>query len=212
MKLLITLNPSGVAYIRSPVAGIIGDVLMNSGAWMNRGAALATIVEPGGRELRIDVPENLISGVETELSVSAILNGVSWTGTLDRIEAQLDSRTLTLPAYSILPDSISAVAGSFVMAEIQFSYHGAAVTSVPERAVLSLGERSIVYVDLGESRYVPRVVQIGELSFDENSEPFFPVLDGLLSGERVVLDGAFLLDSQAELTGITSLMNRGDGL
>lgn len=204
------LNPSTTAYIRSPVAGTIGDILKSSGSWVSRGAPLATVVEPGGRELRIDIPESIINEVEYGLSVSSSFSGQEWRGTVDRMSVQLDPRTLTLPVFSSLPDSLAAVPGSFVMAEVRFSGSGAMVIAVPERAVLAMGERSVVYVDLGNSHYVPRVIQVGELSFDENSEPFYPVLNGLAAGDRVVLDGAFLLDSQAELTGITSLMNTGD--
>lgn len=204
------MNPSAEAYIRSPVAGTIGDILKISGSWVSRGAPLATVIEFSGRELRIDVPENMINEVEYGLSVSSRFSGEEWRGTVDRISVQLDPRTLTLPVFSSLPDSLATVPGSFVMAEVRFSGSGAMVVAVPERAVLAMGERTVVYVDLGNSHYVPRVIQVGELSFDENSEPYFPVLNGLAAGDRVVLDGAFLLDSQAELTGITSLMNTGN--
>ncbi len=206
------MNPTAAAYIRSPVAGTIGDILKSSGSWVSRGAPLATVVESGGRELRIDIPENMINEVEYGLSVSSSFSGEDeeWNGTVDRIAVQLDSGTLTLPVFSSLPDSLSAVPGSFVSAEIRFSGSGSMVVAVPEQAVLTLGERNVVYVDLGNSQYVPRVIQVGKLSFDRNSEPYFPVLSGLVAGDRVVLDGAFLLDSQAELTGITSLMNTGN--
>ncbi len=204
------MNPSAAAYIRSPVAGTIGDILKISGSWVSRGAPLVTVIESGGRELRIDIPENMINEVEYGLSVSSSFSGEEWRGTVDRMSVQLDPRTLTLPVFSPLPDSLAIVPGSFVMAEVRFSGSGAMVVAVPERAVLAMGERRVVYVDLGNSHYVPRVIQVGELSFDENSEPYFPVISGLAVGERVVLDGAFLLDSQAELTGITSLMNTGN--
>ncbi len=200
-------NPSGVAYIRAPVTGIIGDVFKNSGVWLNRGTALLTIVEMNGRELRIDIPSDMILEVDTGMRVSANLSGQLWVGTVNRLAAQLDSGTLTYPVYASIPDSIAAVAGSLVMADVQFSSTEFMVTAVPESAVLILGERSIVYVDLGNAHYVPRVIKIGKLSFDENSEPYYPVIEGLSVGEKVVLGGAFLLDSQAELTGITSLMN-----
>ncbi|MCK5841789.1 MAG: efflux RND transporter periplasmic adaptor subunit [Candidatus Sabulitectum sp.] len=205
-------DPSGIAYIRSPVAGTIGAVLKNSGSWISRGTSLAAVIESNGRELRIDIPENMVHGVETGLPVSSSISGKNWNGSIDRMAVQLDPGTLTLPVFSLLPDSLSVVPGSYVMAEVRFTHAAVTVVAVPERAVLSLGERSVVYLDLGDSHYLPRVVEIGELSFDDNSEPYYPVVSGLVAGDRVVLDGAFLLDSQAELTGVTSLMNTGDEL
>ena len=115
------MNPSAAAYIRSPVAGTIGDILKISGSWVSRGAPLVTVIESGGRELRIDIPENMINEVEYGLSVSSSFSGEEWRGTVDRMSVQLDPRTLTLPVFSPLPDSLAIVPGSFVMAEVRFS-------------------------------------------------------------------------------------------
>ncbi len=149
--------------------------------------------------------------METGIPVSFTYAGEHWNSTVDRVNAEIDFESRTLPVYADLPDELLIAVGSYLMVEVRFSELPSSVIALPERSVLILGERSIVYIDLGEGRYVPRVVRIGELAFDENSEPFYPVIEGIALGERVVLDGAFLLDSQAELTGITSLMNNSVG-
>jgi len=201
---------SGTYYIRAPVSGTIGEVLRRSGTWLSRGTAVATVIESEGRELKIDIPEAAAEMVSPGLPVTVNYNGDSWTGTVDRMEAQMNFQTQTLPVYAVIPDSVPLVPGSYVIASISLAPRADAVLTIPESAVLSLGERHVIYVQLEATRYVPRVIRVGELSFDEFSQPFYPVLEGLSAGERVVLDGAFLLDSQAELTGVTSLMNTGE--
>ncbi|MCP4647641.1 MAG: HlyD family efflux transporter periplasmic adaptor subunit, partial [bacterium] len=200
-------SPSSSAYIRSPVAGRIGEVFLNSGAWLTRGSVFASVIENGGRELRIDVPEGMAYRVGIGMLVSADINGRRWYGTVNRIESLLGVNSQTLPVYATLPDTLQSAAGTALIAEINFPGSDNPIIAVPAASVLTLGERSVVYVDLGDSRYIPRAVRTGELSFNESYEPVLPVYDGLSVGEKVVLDGAFLLDSQAELTGITSLMN-----
>lgn len=204
-------EPSAVAYIRSPVSGRIGEMFLNSGAWLSRGTAFATVIEEDGREIRIDVPGSMALRMEAGLQVSFTYAGESWSTSVKRVNAELDRQTLTLPVFSELPDQLALPAGSYLMVEIRFPDLETLIAAVPERAVLRLGERSIVYVDLGEGRYLPRVVRTGELAYDDNFEPYFPVLEGLSAGDIVVLDAAFLLDSQAELTGITSLLNSSTG-
>jgi hypothetical protein len=200
------------AYILSPVSGIVDEIYLNSGAWVRRGTTLAMVVETTGRELCIDVPENIAALLETGLNVSASLPGRIWKGSVDRIEPRLNPGTLTLSAYVSLPDSVPVIPGSIVPVEVEFSQVSRVEVSVPERSVLMLGARSVVYIDLGDARYIPREVRVGVLSYDDNSKPFYPVIEGVLQGERVVEDGVFLLDSQAELAGITSLLNAGDTL
>jgi membrane fusion protein, copper/silver efflux system len=96
--------------------------------------------------------------------------------------------------------------------------------AVPASAVLSLGERHLVYTLQSEDgtppgstripsaalgvSLEPRVVTVGPLSFSDTGERYYPVLSGLEEGEILAFQGAFLIDSQAELTGLPSLMKQ----
>ncbi len=204
-------EPTAVAYIYSPVSGRIGEVFLNSGSWLTRGTSFATVVEEDGRELRIDIPQNQALLMEEGLQLSFEYSEQRFNSSVTRINAELNRESLTLPVFASLPAQLVLTAGSPLMVDVQLTSSQISVVAVPERAVLVLGDRSIVYIDLLEGRYVPRLIRKGELSYNDNFEPFFPVLEGLSPGERVVLDAAFLLDSQAELTGITSLMNSSAG-
>lgn len=81
---------------------------------------------------------------------------------------------------------------------------GGLVLAVPKSAVLDVGMRKLVYVDKGKGRYESRVVKLGaeaEAIVENRKEKFFPVLEGLAEGEKVVTRANFLLDSQTQLTG-----------
>ncbi|MGH9380486.1 MAG: FixH family protein [Thermoanaerobaculia bacterium] len=66
--------------------------------------------------------------------------------------------------------------------------------SVPDEAVLYAGERSFVFLDLGDGRLQPRQVETGVTTGER-----IAVLSGLRPGDRVVTSGNFLVAAEARL-------------
>jgi Cu(I)/Ag(I) efflux system membrane fusion protein len=67
---------------------------------------------------------------------------------------------------------------------------------VPEEALISTGMQNRLILDLGNGRLEPRIVRIGR-----SAQGYTEVLAGLNGGERVVISGEFLFDSEADLNG-----------
>lgn len=76
--------------------------------------------------------------------------------------------------------------------------------AVPVSAVLDSGTRTIVYVEKSRGLFEPREIVLGPRGGE-----FYPVLKGLAEGERVVTRGGFLIDSQFQITGHSSLFYPG---
>jgi Cu(I)/Ag(I) efflux system membrane fusion protein len=72
--------------------------------------------------------------------------------------------------------------------------------AIPASAVLDSGTRKLVHVETSEDIYKPVEVKLGLRAGD-----YYPVLDGLKEGDRVVVRGNFLLDSQFQIAGLPSL-------
>lgn len=70
---------------------------------------------------------------------------------------------------------------------------GRGVLAVPSEAVIDSGVQKIVFVAQDEGTFEPRQIRTGL----ESSDGFFEVTSGLLDGERVVVSGQFLLDSES---------------
>lgn len=68
------------------------------------------------------------------------------------------------------------------------------VLLVPRNAVLRHRGRAVVFVDQGDHNYLARDVRLGRIG-DTDAE----VLGGLRAGDKVVTEGALILDGQAEL-------------
>lgn len=81
---------------------------------------------------------------------------------------------------------------------------GQVLLAVPASAVLDSGTRRLVYVEKSRGLFEAREVLLGPRADD-----FFPVLKGLVEGERVATRGGFLIDSQFQITGHPSLFYPG---
>jgi membrane fusion protein, copper/silver efflux system len=68
------------------------------------------------------------------------------------------------------------------------------VASIPDSAVIDSGSRQVVFVDLGDGRFEPRTVKLGE-----RGDGYVQALSGVKEGETVVTSANFLIDSESNL-------------
>jgi Cu(I)/Ag(I) efflux system membrane fusion protein len=84
------------------------------------------------------------------------------------------------------------------------------VLAVRASAVLDTGRRQVVYRESKPGQYDLVEVQLGPRAEgkDDNGQKasYFPVLAGLQQGDRVVIQGGFLIDSQSQIEGKKSLL------
>jgi Cu(I)/Ag(I) efflux system membrane fusion protein len=72
---------------------------------------------------------------------------------------------------------------------------------VPSEALIRTGERSVVIVDLGNGKFRASPVQPGGESAGQTE-----ILKGVQPGDKVVVSGQFLIDSEASLTASAGRM------
>lgn len=77
---------------------------------------------------------------------------------------------------------------------------------VDEQAVVDTGNRSIVFVDLGEGRFEPREVTLGA-----RVKGLAVIANGLVEGEKIVTSGNFLVDSESRLKSALIEGSKKDG-
>lgn len=84
------------------------------------------------------------------------------------------------------------------------------VLAIPASAVLDTGRRQIAYRRNPNGSYELVELQLGPRAEADDpggrSISYFPVLSGLQPGDKVVVRGGFLLDSQQQITGMPSLL------
>ena len=84
--------------------------------------------------------------------------------------------------------------GMFVSAEINAELNASSVLA-PESAVLRSGAKNTVFVALDGGKFEPRDVTLGV----EAADDMIQITSGLNAGDRIVISGQFLLDSESQL-------------
>jgi Cu(I)/Ag(I) efflux system membrane fusion protein len=81
----------------------------------------------------------------------------------------------------------------------------AAVTAVPDSAVIDSGTRQVVLVAKGEGRFEPREVILGR-----RGEGYTEIKQGLEAGEEVVTSATFLIDAESNLKAALKAFSQSD--
>jgi Cu(I)/Ag(I) efflux system membrane fusion protein len=191
--------------ITAPIDGVITELAAREGMTVMTGAPLFRISGLRTVWVNAEVPENLAvltrPGNTVEVRTPAI-PGVVFKGTVSALlpEVNLATRTvkarieLANPQYQLTPGMFTTI--QFSTAEL------ADVLSVPSEAVIQTGTRSVVMVADGPSEFRPVNVEVG-LDADGRTE----IRSGLKAGEKVVISGQFLVDSEANLRATGSRLS-----
>jgi Cu(I)/Ag(I) efflux system membrane fusion protein len=119
----------------------------------------------------------------------------SFKGKVDLLLPQVQEQTRTATARIVLANTDRFLRpGMFVDVRFTTQLADDAVL-VPDMAVLRSGERNTVFLARDDGTFEPREIKLGVRSQDN----FYEVLSGLTVGERIVISGQFMLDSESQL-------------
>jgi RND family efflux transporter MFP subunit len=135
--------------------------------------------------------QNIQSGAGARLTLrdqhGTFLARVS--NTLPQVDPETHVMKLRLeannPGFRLRPD---------MFVDVEFPVGGGAGLTVPQDAVIDSGDQQRVFVERSPGVFEPRTVQIGWRSGDRVA-----IVHGLAEGERVVVEGTFLVDSETRL-------------
>jgi len=117
----------------------------------------------------------------------------AFTGKVTFIDPTINNETRTVRVRAEFANPAGKLRlGLYVKAQIMIPINDAVV--VPASAVLNTGKRTVVWVEVSENMFEPREVVVGAQTAE-----YYEVLQGLQGGEKVVVTGGFLLDSESQL-------------
>ena len=194
--------------LQAPTSGFIDSLEVRNGMALAMGQTLATIKGINPVWLEAAVPEKQIAGIKRGMSVEANFAAFSQkvTGKVIDILPTLDTTSRTIKVRIELPNPSGQLKpGMFASVNIINNPQSSLV--VPEQAVIRTGTRNVVIVGREQGRFEPVVVQLGQS--DGNK---IAVLQGLKVGQKVVISGQFLIDSEANLQGVLDKLNTGKSI
>ena len=190
--------------ITAPIGGVVGELSAREGMTVMAGAPLFRLNGLSTVWVNAEVPESVAAQVRPGNPVEArapALPGEVFKGKVSAILPEVNPATRTLKARI----EVANLAGALVpgmFATVNFSPATRKdVLLVPSEAVIQTGKRSVVIVAQGDGRFVPVDVEIG---IDSNGQT--EIRKGLQVGQKVVVSGQFLVDSEANLKASTTRM------
>ena len=181
--------------VRAPARGVILSRKVTLNQWFKAGEEFYTIADIGRVWVYADVYEDEAMHMRPGLTVAVRHGqmGKTFSARVGKGVPLFDPAARTLkvridvdnPRYDLRPDM-------FVDVEIPITMPPS--VNVPADAVLDTGTKAIVYVDKGNGIFEPRRVKTGWRLGGQ-----VEIIKGLAPGEKVVISGNFLIDSESRM-------------
>lgn len=183
--------------IRSPVSGFVVEKNVLQGEKVMAGTAIYKIADLSsvwmdGEVYEQDLPLIRL-GQRAEAELQAI-PGATFAGSVAYIYPTLNPDTRTVRVRVQLSNENHRLKPGMFATLRLFATSERSVLSVPRSAVLSTGERNLVFVKRTDGMLEPRPVAIGVASSDR-----IEILRGLAGGDTVVTSATFLVDAESNL-------------
>jgi Cu(I)/Ag(I) efflux system membrane fusion protein len=183
--------------VYSKYNGTIIKIKVSEGDYVKTGEILFDLADFSTVWLEAEVDESQISDVALNQEVKINIESYpqkTLTGRISYIYPFMDKDTRTARIRVVLPNySYKLKPDMYARAIIKMPARK--ILAVPRSAVLYTGKNAYVWVEINSGMYHIRNIQVGE-PYDE----YFAIESGLKLGEKIVVSGGFLLDSEARLS------------
>lgn len=195
-------DPSAALFsLSSPMAGTVVEKHVSLGEVVSPERNLFTVADLSQVWIWIDVYERDLALVHLEDDVEVRVDAFAdrtFEGKVAYIRSQVDPDTRTARARIDVVNRDALLRPGMFATVLVTDPHGAGgaqapqVLVVPSGAVQRDGQEHVAFVVAGENRYQRRELELGR-----RTDAYVEVIDGLAAGESVVVEGTFLLKSEA---------------
>ena len=202
-EVLRTGQPRRALTLYAPTTGVVVDKNVVQGQAIAAGERLYTIADLAGVWIDVQLREadasavRVGSGADVEL---AGLGGRTFKGRVDYVYPTLDPQTRTVRARVAVTNA-GGVVKPGMYATVRVTTPGQSALTIPSSAVISTGERTVTFVDMGGGELMPHEVKLGRVAGD-----YTEVIGGVDAGQRVVTSAQFLLESESNVAEVMKAM------
>lgn len=191
--------------IVSPVSGVVAELGAREGMTVMAGAPLFRINGLSTVWVNAELPESAASQVRPGNAVEGrtpAFSDMVFKGKVSAILPEVSAATRTLKArIELLNPGNQLVPGMFVNVHLQPAARKD-VLLVPSEAVIATGKRNVVMVAQDGGKFQPVDVETGAEANGQTE-----IRKGLEAGQKVVVSGQFLIDSESSLKGTATRMS-----
>lgn len=200
----------------APVGGTVVEKNVAEGAYVQTGTPIYTIADLSSVWIELEAYESDLAWIAGGQSVTFSTDahpGRTFEGTVEFVDPVVDATTRTVGVRVEAANEEGLLKPMMFVratATARLGSHAAPSLVVPATAPLLTGKRAIVYVEVpGEDvpTYEGREVVLGPRAGN-----YYVVESGLHEGERVVVEGAFKIDSALQIRAKPSMMSPDSGV
>lgn len=194
---LIGAGPSGRVSVKAPSNGVVVAIRVAVGATVAPGGEpLLELGDPAQLQIVAQVAESDLTriavGQAAEVELPAL--NLRVPAKVETISPRVEAESRRMQVYLTLARRIDGLQAG-MLAQVVLRTGTDSAISLPVAAVLVKdGKRRVVYVEKPDGTFEARDVETGR-----NRDGQVVILKGLAAGEKVVVRGALLLDTQADL-------------
>lgn len=204
-------KPNPRITLLAPESGVVWEIGAREGASVGPGVTIFRIASLGTVWVNAEVPEaqaGLVSiGAPVEARTSAFPDRVL-KGAVAAILPDVNTQTRTLKARVVVANPGGQLRpGMFA----NLTFHTSATTArevllIPTESLIRTGRRSVVIIANADGGLRPVEVEVGREAGDRTE-----IRKGLEAGQKVVVSGQFLIDSEASLKSALDRMAGAEG-
>lgn len=206
-QLQTTYSPTNLdVELLAPRDGTVVKRLAYPGQYVREGDPLFEVGDLGTLWLKLDVYERDLPTIHVGQEVQFTVTGYPgrrFTNVIVFIDPNIDPLSRTTKVRVLVPNPLQT---NSVGSRRLFSHRAAAEVDVPlestkrvlvpRTAVLNPGGIPRIFVERGPGHFEARRVRLGQCGDDQ-----WEIVEGIADGDRVVVQGALMLDSQSQLAG-----------
>jgi len=204
-------DASGTVTLVAPLGGTVVEKNATEGAYVQTGTVIFTIADLSRVWVELEAYESDLAWITAGQAVMFRTDahpGKMFEGTVKFIDPVVDPVTRTIGVRVEVPNEDGLLKPMMFVRATVMARHGSRSTPplvIPATAPLLTGTRAVVYVEVPDQdvpTYEGREVVLGP-----RAGAFYVVESGLREGERVVVAGAFKIDSALQINAKPSMMS-----
>ncbi|WP_316632620.1 efflux RND transporter periplasmic adaptor subunit [uncultured Flavobacterium sp.] len=175
-------------------SGIIAELSVTEGQYVAEGSSIMKLEDYDRLWVEADIYPSDADKIRTGQKVQVIVSGYEdepQTMTVDFINPALQTSKQIMQLRGTIPNPNNQWQVGLQAIVLLPSFKQKKILTLPVDAVIRDGHGIHVWVEIEKGKYQPRMVFIGDETFDE-----VEITDGLKNGETVVVSGAYLLYSE----------------
>ena len=189
-------KPSPTVTLYAPASGVVTELKVMQGQAIQAGASLYTITDLSQLWVDAEIREADASLVHVGASAKLTFAGYpgkQYTGRVGYIYPSVAAESRTLKARIVVANA-NGLLKPGMFATVNLTAPERSALTVPSSAVVHTGDRTLLFVDMGAGKLVPRDVTVGRTSGD-----YTEILSGIAAGQHVATSAQFLIDSESNL-------------